>query len=141
MVRDKYINPVLYVILNGSLNMSSGKAAAQAVHAAMMLPEACRSEFSRENRPYKRTVIVLEAENSAQIDHMAKYLDSTGLYYETYIDEGANEVPAFSLTALAVETIDEDDSETRGIFSYLPLYGKEKNETKNSIFRRKKTQR
>lgn len=124
------MNPVLYVILNGSLNMSAGKAAAQAVHAAMMLPEACRSEFSREDRPYRRTVIVLEANNSAQIEHLAQYLDSTGMCYETYIDEGENEVPPFSLTALAVETIDEDDDETRGIFASLPLYGKEKHETK-----------
>lgn len=116
------INPVLYVILNGDLRMSPGKAAAQAVHAAMMLPEECRSEFSGDEKPYKRTVIVLEAENREQMDGIADYLVDAGVRFEMYTDEGKNEVHPFALTALAVETIDEDDEETREIFSGLPLY-------------------
>lgn len=120
----KSINPVLYVILNGSLNMSPGKAAAQAVHAAMMLPEDARSEFTGDDRPYKRTVIVLEAKDGVQMDNIVDYVDNAGLKCEYYIDEGKNEVDAFSFTAMAVETIDENDEEAREIFSALPLYGK-----------------
>lgn len=103
--------------------MSSGKAAAQAVHAAMMIPEEYKHEFSDEDRPYKRTVIILEAKTGTQLDRIATYLERAGIHHETYIDEGKNEVEAFSMTALAVETIDENDEETREIFSALPLYG------------------
>lgn len=114
------MNDVLYVILNGSLDMSSGKAAAQAVHAAMMLSNTSRANF-RVN--YRRTVIVLEAKNREQLDGIADYLSEAEIGYEYYVDEGKNEVDAFSFTALAVDPIDHDDDLKREIFADLPLYG------------------
>lgn len=117
------MNQILYIILNGDLNMSSGKAAAQAVHAAMMLQNKHRNKFIAN---YRRTVIVLEARNREQLDGIADYLSDAGVVYEYYTDEGANEVPAFSFTALAVEPIDENDEERRNIFSPLYLYGRER---------------
>lgn len=114
------MNDILYVILNGSLNMSSGKAAAQAVHAAMMLNNTSRSNF-RAN--YRRSVIVLEAKNREQMDGICDYLSEAEIDYEYYVDEGKNEVDAFSFTALVVEPFDSDDERKREIFADLPLYG------------------
>jgi peptidyl-tRNA hydrolase len=114
---------VLYVILNGSLNMSPGKAAAQAVHAAMMLNSTDRTKFRANKR---RTVIVLEAKNNDQIYGITDYLTDANIDFEYYVDEGVNEVDAFSTTALVVEPIDSSDMEKREIFAGLPLFGKQK---------------
>lgn len=101
--------------------MSPGKAAAQAVHAAMMLEENNRKPFVKQ---YKRSVIVLEASGREQLDGLADYLSNAGIDYEYYVDEGVNEIEAFSLTALAVMPIAYDDTERREIFSSFPLFGK-----------------
>ena len=68
-------NPILYVILNKELNMSAGKAAAQTAHAVAMLGNF-NNAFIDFN---KRTVIVLEAENEAQIRNLNEYLFNEGL--------------------------------------------------------------
>jgi peptidyl-tRNA hydrolase len=116
------MNPVLYVILNGSLNMSAGKAAAQAVHAAMMLSPDDLLPFNGQDKPYKRTVIILEARDQDQLHGISDYLFEANINHEYYVDEGVNEVDAFSLTALAVAPIDHDDYEKREIFAALPTY-------------------
>lgn len=117
------MNDVIYVILNGSLNMSPGKAAAQAVHAAMMLNITHRTNFIMN---YRRTVIVLEAKNHAQMLGISDYLVEADIDHEYYVDEGVNEVDAFSTTAIAVEPFDSNDRQKRKIFAGLPLYGKQK---------------
>lgn len=98
--------------------MSPGKAAAQAVHAVMMLDNKHRNTFKEE---FRRTVIVLEATSREQIDGIADYLSTAGIDYQYYIDEGANEVAPFSATALAVEPLDHYDRR-RKIFEDLPLF-------------------
>tara|TARA_B100001245_G_C22888265_1_gene427495 strand:- start:2134 stop:2616 length:483 start_codon:yes stop_codon:yes gene_type:complete len=112
------MSKILYVVLNKELNMSAGKAAAQAVHAAMSLQNA--GVGFADN--YKRTVIVLEAENSEQIRNLEEYLNTAELFSMKYIDEGVNEVSAYSITALAVEPIDHDDEEKREIFAPFKLF-------------------
>jgi peptidyl-tRNA hydrolase len=119
------MNDTLYVILNGSLNMSPGKAAAQATHAAMMLESKHRKAFVAN---YRRSVIVLEAKNREQLDGIADYLGAADIAFEYYIDEGVNEVDAFSMTALAVEPFNSDLDPRREIFAGLELYGAEKKE-------------
>lgn len=116
-------NQIIYIVLNGELKMSSGKAAAQAVHAAMMLNIEARDEFMNN---YKRTVIVLEAKNSEQIKNIYSYLDDVAVEADYYIDEGVNEVDAYSVTALAVGPIDALDLAKRNIFAGLPLFGYKK---------------
>jgi peptidyl-tRNA hydrolase len=118
-------NPILYVVLNGELKMSAGKAAAQAVHAAMMLEDNYSGSFAAA---YKRTVIVLEAKNAEQIKNLEEYLTMADVFAEYYIDEGVNEVDAYSVTALAVEPIAHDDTEKREIFASFPLFGYKKND-------------
>lgn len=119
-------NPIMYVVLNGELNMSPGKAAAQAVHAAMMLNGNSKGDFLSD---YKRTVIVLEAKNAEQIKNLAIYLDEAEIDSDYYIDEGVNEVDAYSATALAAFVGDDEDfglQARRSIFSSFPLFGKTK---------------
>lgn len=112
-------NPVIYIVLNGELKMSPGKAAAQAVHASMTLSIETLAKFSSQ---YKRTVIVLEAKNAEQIKNLEEYLSSSDIDADYYIDEGVNEVNAYSVTALAAGPITSDDEETRAIFESFPLY-------------------
>lgn len=112
-------NPILYVILNKELNMSAGKAAAQTAHAVAMLGNF-NNAFIDFN---KRTVIVLEAENEAQIRNLNEYLFNEGLSSYYYIDEGVNEVGPYSVTAMAVEPIAAGDEERRQIFAPFNLYG------------------
>lgn len=113
-------NPILYIILNGELKMSPGKAAAQAVHASMMLNGNSKSDFMSD---YKRTVIVLEAKNAEQIKNLYNYLDADEILdADYYIDEGRNEVDAYSVTALAIGPIAYDDIEKREMFEAFPLF-------------------
>ncbi len=121
-------NPIMYIVLNGELKMSPGKAAAQAVHAAMMLNGNSKGDFLSD---YKRTVIVLEAKNAEQIKNLCTYLDEAEIDSDYYIDEGKNEVDAYSVTALAAFVGDDEDfqlKERRSIFSDLPLFGYKKND-------------
>lgn len=112
-------NPILYIVLNKELKMSAGKAAAQAVHAAMMLEGNYSGLFVSST---KRTVVVLEAKNGEQIKNLCEYLGGASIFAEYYIDEGKNEVDAYSTTALAVEPIAADDKEKREIFESFPLF-------------------
>lgn len=123
------MNPILYIVLNGELNMSAGKASAQAVHAAMMLQNNFGGNFTGS---YKRTVVVLEAKNSEQIKNLHEYLRVAEVFSDYYIDEGKNEVDAYSITALAVEPIAHDDKELREIFESFPLFGDDYDEAEDS---------
>lgn len=116
--------PVLYILLNGELNMSPGKAAAQTAHAVAALHSQYGiDDFMDEHR---RTVIVLEAENEQQLKNLETYLYQAEIRVATYIDEGVNEVSPYSVTALAAGPIAIDDEETRAIFGPFPLYGNNK---------------
>ena len=117
-------NPIIYILLNGELKMSPGKAAAQAVHASMLLNSRSREDFTSD---YKRTVIILEAKNSEQIKNLYSYLDEVEVDCDYYIDEGKNEVDAYSATALAIGPIEYDDIKSREMLSAFPLFGKRKN--------------
>lgn len=112
-------NPVLYVILNGELQMSAGKGAAQAVHAAMLLEGNYDGLFVSG---YKRTVVVLEAENGETIKNLLEYLQGAGIFASYYIDELSEKKVPYQVTALAVEPIAHDDTEKRAIFEQFPLF-------------------
>lgn len=119
-------NPIIYIVLNGELKMSAGKAAAQAVHAAMMLQD--NGEKFAES--YKRTVVVLEAKNGEQIKNLSEYLDTAEIFSQYYIDEKVgpwDEQNLYQVTALAVEPIEHDDEEKRAIFGDLLLFGHKDN--------------
>lgn len=111
-------SPFIYVVLNGELKMSPGKAAAQTAHAVAMLQQRSLDDFVSSN---SRTVIVLEATNSEQIKNLNKYLEREDVDSDYYIDEGYNEVGAYSVTALAAYV--GESEKLRNIFISLPLYG------------------
>lgn len=117
---DKEENPVLYVVLNGELKMSPGKGAAQAVHAAMLLEGNYPGLFVSG---YKRTVVVLEAENGETLKNLMEYCQGADIFATYYIDEVSEKGKPYQVTALAVEPIPSDDLEKRSIFENFDLFG------------------
>ena len=81
-------NPVLYIVLNGELKMSPGKGAAQAVHAAMLLEGNYDGLFVAG---YKRTVVVLEAENGDTLKNLLEYLQGAGIFAAYLLSETKSE--------------------------------------------------
>lgn len=79
----------LYVVVNKELGMSVGKVAAQVTHVA-----------SRLDVGTPKTVIVLQA-TGEQLKNLNAYLNSLNIPNVIYVDEGVNEVPPMSVTALA----------------------------------------
>ena len=116
---DKEENPVLYIVLNGDLKMSPGKGAAQAVHAAMLLEGNYSGLFVSG---YKRTVVVLEANNGETIKNLLEYLQGAGIFAAYYVDEISETNQPYQVTALAVEPIAYDDEEKRSIFADFDLF-------------------
>lgn len=113
-------NPLIYIVLNRELKMSPGKAAAQTAHAMAQLHAIYGlHKFSEE---VKRTVVVLEAKNQLQMDNLETYLMSLSIPCASYIDEGVNEVDAYSVTALAAGPFEAEDTESRSMFSSFDLY-------------------
>lgn len=104
--------------------MSPGKGAAQAVHAAMLLEGNYPGLFVSA---YKRTVVILEAKDSDTLKNLSEYLDGANIFNAYYIDERGegswDDKDLFNVTALAVEPIEHDDKEKRGIFSDFLLFG------------------
>ena len=100
----------MYVIVNKDLKMSKGKVAAQVAHAVARLNVKDAAD----------TCIVLQA-TTEQIRNLGIYLALRGIKSHQYIDEGANEVPPYSITAMAVRPIDELDTKAIETFKNLEL--------------------
>lgn len=79
----------MYVVVNKDLDMSAGKVAAQVAHAVARLDVEAPAEM-----------IVLES-TTEQLHNLERYLNDMGVPNSLYIDEGVNEVPPMSATALA----------------------------------------
>lgn len=102
--------PCLYVFLNSGLNMSTGKAAAQAVHAATGSVLMSSTQLLNEwDKSPLRTVIVLEARDELHLQNIKAYLGDRGIATKSIIDEGVNEVDAHTYTALSCEILDRND--------------------------------
>ena len=79
----------LYVIVNKDLGMSAGKVAAQVAHAVARIDA------------YPPHVTVILGGTTEQIHNLDEYMTRAKMPHHMYIDEGANEVPPMSATALA----------------------------------------
>ena len=110
---------IQYIVVNKDLKMSAGKAMAQVAHAVSLVSKA--KDIKAYNNAKQRTVIVLEG-TSAQIQNTCLYLYERGLHAEYVIDEGVNEIPTMSITALATEQFDVEDTTTRNYFYGFKLY-------------------
>lgn len=129
------MNPVMYLWLNKGLGMSTGKAAAQASHAAVLVADRfygsvnVADSSSSEYQLYREwmdsghyTKLVMEAEDSIQMHTIQQYLNARGIQTYLVIDEGRTENTAFKPTALAAEIVDKDDPRTAGIFGEFKLF-------------------
>jgi peptidyl-tRNA hydrolase len=113
----------MYLFLNKGLKMSSGKLAAQASHAAV---EAFRvSNVIMIDKWYEgkhHTKLIMQARDDKHIQSIAAYLMARGFKTVFIIDEGMNEVPPHSFTALGVEIVDRDNRHVQATFSSFKLY-------------------
>ena len=99
--------------------MSAGKAMAQVAHAIMTA--ATYEDIDNYFQAKQRTIIVLEG-SGQQILALYDYLKQRDISSDYVIDEGVNEIPTMSVTALATEAFDIDDIEKRNMFSGFDLY-------------------
>lgn len=114
--------PTIYVFINKSLGMSSGKIAAQAAHAGAY--SMARNELESNTewlQAIHKTVIVLEARDEQHLRNIKDYLGQRDVESEFIIDEGINEVPHHSITALVTVMIDKNENADQ-LFSTFNLY-------------------
>lgn len=131
------MNPVMYIILNKGAEMSTGKAAAQAAHAAVEAYKlSCKwhggwfeekSIANRWNMGGHYTKIVLEEPNAESLGLARAYIEARGFKVATIIDEGRTEFDGkLTWTALGVEIVDKDSGHVGATFSSFKLYKDEK---------------
>lgn len=117
------MRPVIYVFLNKGLHMSVGKAAAQAGHAVAMSvinsPQELRAQWEDS---VHRTVIVLEVLDTIFMQNAKEYLEQRGYHMLPIIDEGVNEVPPHSWTAMASQILNKEVESVEQAFSTFRLY-------------------
>lgn len=113
------MNTIQYIVINKELRMSAGKIAAQTAHAVSLVSKS--KDIKAYNNAKQRTVIVLEGTGS-QIENLALYLYERGIHCEYVIDEGVNEIPTMSITALATEQMDIANEENRKMLKGFRLY-------------------
>ena len=124
------MNPVQYIILDKSAGMSTGKAAAQAAHAAIegirlnaKEPWGNPWDSSIVNRWYRgghHAKVVLETDD---VRNAGTYLAARGIDSVLILDEGRTEFSAdLTPTALGCPVVDKDDPHIRETFSAFKLY-------------------
>jgi peptidyl-tRNA hydrolase len=117
------MKPVMYLFLNRGLGMSTGKAAAQAAHAAV---EAYTISDSKLVGAWESgghyTKIVFHAEDETQLGNIEQYLNERGFKTRLIIDEGRTEIKPFTKTALGVEIVDKDVPHVLDTFSEFKTY-------------------
>lgn len=90
----------MYVLVNESLKMSTGKACSQVAHAVAELAANTPNWNFGATNPSR--IIVLSAKDDLQMRHIADYLADLGIDTSLYIDEGDYETIPFSVTAMAI---------------------------------------
>lgn len=130
------MNPTMYLFLNQGLNMSVGKAGAQAGHAAVEAYRLSTPMHPNEiednplvkawyvGRHYKK--IVFAARDEQHLLTIDRYLRDRGFKTDLIIDEGLTEVPRHTITALGVELVDKDDPHVAATFSSFKTYREKK---------------
>lgn len=138
------MKPARYIFLNQGLEMSVGKASAQAAHAEMLAMDDFHTRVFDNYRDAEGGIdIWVEGQMTLYgkwigEGHYAKYVmraeDATQMYtierylrerdFETYmvIDEGHTEGTYFVPTAMAIELVNKDDERTASIFDEFRRY-------------------
>ena len=124
------MNPVQYIIINKSLNMSTGKVAAQAVHAGQqgllthVANDTTKSPYNSSivNRWMMgghKAVVVLEADDLVVAE---RYINDRGFKTALIIDEGRTEIEPMTPTAIGTGIVDKDQGHVRATFGEFALY-------------------
>lgn len=124
------MNPAMYIFLNRGLNMSTGKAAAQAAHAAVEAYVLSKERndmagaglFTAWRSGGHYTKLVMEARDETHLLVIQKYIEARGFRTALIIDEGRTEIPAHTATALGVQIVDKDAPHTAATFESFALY-------------------
>lgn len=115
--------PTIYIWLPLSLQMTCGKASAQAAQAAAMA--VIRSGSAKQkmwaDAPH-RTIIVLKASDELNLRNIKDYVEEREIQTSLIVDEGVNEITPHSCTALATEIVDRDDGNISLVLSSFELY-------------------
>lgn len=132
------MKPAMYIFVNKGLDMSPGKIAAQAGHAATEATLLSHPSLSdtpdnatwiersklwdkwREGLHYAK--YVMEARDNEHIRDIKFYLEERGFRCVLIIDEGHTEIKPIQPTALGVALVDKDDPHTAATFSSFKLY-------------------
>ena len=123
----------MYIFINEGLDMSPGKIAAQAGHAAVeaallsngygrvpMTDERAKLwDEWRKGLHYMK--LVMSARDSEHIRNIERYLNDRGFATALIIDEGHTEIDPITPTALGVALVDKDDPHTEATFSSFKL--------------------
>jgi peptidyl-tRNA hydrolase, PTH2 family len=132
------MRPAMYIFLNKGLGMSTGKAAAQAGHAAVegyRLSCGLDAHQPQENRDAREnaaarhwyrgghyTKLVMEASDAEHLRSIRDYIEARGFKGALIIDEGHTEIEPFTPTALGVEIVDKDDPHAAATFGEFKLF-------------------
>lgn len=92
---------------------------AQVAHAIMTA--ATHKDIDNYFQAKQRTIIILEG-SGQQILALYEYLKQRDVSSDYIVDEGVNEIPTMSVTAIATEAFDIEDIEKRNMFSGFGLY-------------------
>lgn len=119
------VNPVMYLILNRGLGMSTGKTAAQAAHAAVEAYRRTPADSNLLRLWYKGghyAKITLLGRNTEHMYNIGVYLSERDIEFAPIIDEGRTEIDALSFTAIGVPLVDKNDPHIVATFSSFELY-------------------
>lgn len=117
------MKPYMYIFLNQSLGMSTGKAAAQVAHAAVESYKISDPELIRAwELGGHMSKVTLLAEDSEAMATYERYINDRGFKTVQIIDEGRTEIAPMSRTALGVELVDKNDEHTALTFGEFKTY-------------------
>lgn len=103
--------------------MTTGKAAAQAGHAAVLAyigsdPKIIQKWMSGGHY----TKLVMQARDAETLQTIERYINERGFKTFPIIDEGRTEIEPHQFTALGVEIVDKADEHVEDTFSDFQLY-------------------
>lgn len=108
------------LVLRSDLDLSPGKAAAQASHVAVYATNRADDEVQQAWLDSSGMKVTLAAENESHIRELQKDADSRGLPTSVIADEGRTEIDPGTVTALAIGPAPPD--EVDAVTGNLSLY-------------------
>lgn len=123
------MNPVQYIILNNSLPMSPGKAAAQAAHASVeglrlnaKEPWGNPWDTTIVNRWYRGGHYAKVVLGTHDLHTAMEYIENRGVPCTLIADEGRTELEGLTPTAVGCPVVDKDQPHIRETFAVFKLY-------------------